>query len=142
MSVSNQRNIGSRIKAVKGINPEDTDGTEIEGPAIDRTGFLSGVLHQVCGAATGTPTTQLVDAKIQESADGSTGWTDALDADGNVIAAAQLAADDTESEKDFDLSGLLNFIRVVQDATFTGGSSPTIPVASTVVLGGHHQSPQ
>ncbi|MEE9140513.1 MAG: hypothetical protein V3U18_07020 [Alphaproteobacteria bacterium] len=131
MTFATQHDIGAEVKSVKGINPADSAAATINGPAIDRSGFLSAVLHHASGAATGTPTAQTVDSKLQDSADGSTGWADITGA-----AAAQLTADDTDADVNVDFGTTKKFIRVVTTVGFTGGTSPTIPVAATVMLGG------
>lgn len=124
-------NIGALVKSVKGINPAASAAATINGPAIDRSYFHSAVLHHACGAATGGPSARTVDSKLQDSADGSTGWTDIPGA-----VAAQLTADNTDAEKDVSLEGAKKFIRVVTTIAFTGGTTPTIPVSATVTLGG------
>jgi hypothetical protein len=136
MSISEQRNVGAYVRARKAINPTNSVAATINGPAIDRRGFLSCVLHHACGAATGAPTSRTVDAKLQESADGSTGWTDIAGA-----SATQLTADNSEAEKDVDLSGAKSFIRVVETVAFVGGTAPAIPVAATLTLGGSDSPP-
>jgi hypothetical protein len=131
MTFATQHDIGAEVKAVTGINPVDQAAGTVNGGSIDRSGFLSCVLHLACGAASGAPTAQTVDAKLQESADGSTGWSDITGA-----AVTQLTADNTESQVDVDLGTVKKFIRAVVTVGFTGGTSPSIPVAATVVLGG------
>lgn len=130
------RDIGAGIKVVRGIAPADASAGTINGAAIDREGYLSAVLHHTCGAASGSPSAQTVDSKIQDSADGSTGWADYTGG-----AAAQLTADDAEAEVDIDLSGAKRYIRVVNVVGFTGGTSPAVEVAATVVLGGADVTP-
>ncbi len=130
-----RRDIGRLIAMERGIIPEDSVAATINGPAIDRFsgGGTSAVLHAACGAATGSPSTQTVDAKIQDSADGSTGWADLSPA----IATTQLTADDTESESaNVNLINHKRHIRVVVTVGFSGGSTPTIPVSATLCLGG------
>jgi hypothetical protein len=130
------RNIGALIKSIKGINPANAAAGTTNGAAIDRAGvqgknfFQSCVLKGACGAATGAPTTQSVNQKLQDSADGSTGWADIAGA-----AIAALVADNTEAQVDVDLSGAKRFIRVVSLVAFTGGTSPAIPVSAEVILG-------
>ena len=136
MSISSFRNIGAFIKSIIGIDPANASAGTTNGAAIDRDGYNSCVLHGACGAATGSPTAQTVDQKLQDSADGSTGWADLTGA-----AITQLAADDAEAEVDVDLSSAKQFIRVVSVVAFTAGTSPAIPVASTVVLGGPVATP-
>jgi hypothetical protein len=130
------RNIGALIKAVKGINPGNFSAGTTNGPAIDRAGaggknlHLSCVLKGACGAASGGPSSQSVNQKLQDSADGSTGWADIAGA-----AIAALVADNTEAQVDVDLSGAKRFIRVVSVVAFTGGTSPAIPSSAEVILG-------
>ena len=130
------RNIGARINVQTGIDPANASAGTTNGAAIDRRGFLSCVLHHAAGAATGAPSAQTADAKLQDSADGSGGWADLSGA-----AAVQLTADDAEDELDIDLSAAKEFIRVVSVVGFTDGTSPAIPVAATVVLGGSDTEP-
>jgi len=128
--------IGSYIKALAGFSPQAAAAGTINGAAIDRAGFQSAVLHGRTGAVTGTPTAQTYDLKLQESADGSTGWTDIAGA-----AIAQIAAANTEAEVNVNLAGAKRYIRVVGTVTFTGGTTPTLQVASTLVLGGASKLP-
>jgi len=131
-----QTDAGKYIKPVAGFSPQASDGTAaIEGPAIDRTGFLSAVLHGRTGAVTGAPTAQTYDLKLQESADGST-WTDIPGA-----AITQITAADTEADVNVNLAGAEKYIRAVGTVTFTGGTTPTLQVAATVILGGADVKP-
>lgn len=136
MSIPTRKDIGAYVKAQAGINPQDSAAATINGAAIDRQDFDSCVLHAAAGAATGTPTAQTVDAKLQDSADGSTGWADIAGA-----AITQITADNGEAEKDVVLSGAKRYIRAVITVGFTGGTSPKIPVAASVVLGGGRELP-
>lgn len=123
--------VGAEVKVVAGFSPRASAGETINGAAIDRKDFQSCVLHARSGAVSGSPTTVAYDAKLQESADGSTGWTDIPGA-----AISQIAAADTEKHVDVNLAGAKRYIRVVAVIAFTGGTSPTLGVAATVVLGG------
>jgi len=138
----NQTDIGAFVKTVKGINPTNQAAGTINGAAIDRQGFLSCELHHASGAATGSPSSRTVDSKLQDSADGSTGWADYNPDGAGSGAAAQLTADNTEARKAINLAAAKRFIRVVEVVAFVGGTSPAIPVAASVVLGGADQLPQ
>ena len=131
------RDVGAYIKAAIGSIPlSSLGGAAVNGPAINRLGFDSCVLHTAGGSATGSPTAQTLDAKLQESEDGSTAWTDITGA-----AITQITADDSEAQVDVDLSGVKKFIRVVQTVVLTAGTSPEWPVSSIVILGGASQVP-
>ena len=136
MSMALHRNVGEFVKLAKGINPAASAAATINGAAIDRQGYLSCVLHHAAGAAAGAPTARTVDTKLQDSADGTAGWLDLANA-----AAAQLIADNTEAEKNVELTGARRYIRAVTTVTFTGGTSPTIPVAATLTLAGRDLLP-
>lgn len=129
--------IGAQVKVIAGIPPTNDDGTAaINGAAIDRLGFQSAVLQVANGVATGAPTSYTIDAKLQESADGSTGWTDISGA-----AITQITADNSDEYVDVNLAGAKRYIRVVATTAFVGGTSPTVPVAATVVLDGAAEKP-
>jgi hypothetical protein len=130
-----RRDIWRHLRAVAGINPTASAAATINGSAVDRFGSSQGadsaVLHVACGAATGSPSAQTVDGKLQDSADGSTDWQDIGD------AITQLTADDTSGESPgINLSNKRRYVRSVVTVGFTGGSTPAIPVAATICLGG------
>lgn len=131
MSVASQRDIGSYISPQIGNVPVASVAATLTGAAIDRQDYLSCVLTAVAGAATGSPTALTLDAKLQDSADGSTGWADITGAAITTIAAAS-----TLGRVDVNLHGAARYIRVVSTVAFTGGTSPTLGVATVVDLGG------
>lgn len=59
-------------KLVRSVAPQSVVGT-INGAAVDTRGYEEALWSLDCGAITATGT---LDVKIQESADGSTGWVD------------------------------------------------------------------
>jgi hypothetical protein len=123
--------VGAEVKVVAGFSPRASAGEVINGAAINRQDFQSCVLHARSGAVSGAPTAVTYDARLQESADGITGWTDIPGA-----AVEQITAADTEKHVNVNLAGVKPYIRVVGTVAFTGGTSPTLNVAATVVLGG------
>lgn len=129
-------NAGDYVRLQKAIDPEDSAAATITGAAIDRTGFNSCVLHASAGAVTGAPSAQTVDAKIQDSATSGGSFVDFA---GGAIT--QITTVDSDAEVDIDLSGAKAFIKVVVTVGFTGGTTPTIPVASTLALGGSEIEP-
>lgn len=139
--VSGLRDIGSFVKVVNGINPTNSGAQTINGPAIDRMQspgkmFQSAVLKVSAGAAAGGPSALTVGGKLQDSGDGQAGWNDIAGA-----AITQLSAENTDEQVKVDLSGARRYIRTVVPVQFTGGSSPTLPVAAEVLLGGSTELP-
>lgn len=134
--------IGSQITAKAGLAPISLSAGTSNGDAIDRSGMLSCKLICSVGAATGGPDPQSVDCKLQDSADGSTGWADYTNPTTETTAAVtQITADDTLEELNVNLSSAKKFIRTVTVVAFTGGSTPAIIVAPSVVLGGASVEP-
>lgn len=130
-------NIGGYTTVTKSYIPKaETGGSAVNGGAVDRTGFLSCLMVVHSGAATGSPTSYTLAAKLQDSA--TSGGTYA-DITGAAITA--LTADNTVALKAVDLSGAKAFIRMVVTVTFVGGTSPTLPVAAEIVLGGKDTLP-
>jgi len=129
-------NIAAFIKPALGTVPEAASAGSVNGPAIDRLGYGSCELVVATGAATGTPTTTSVTSKLQHSDDGSTSWTDLTDGAGPTVAAAS-----SIGSVGVDLAGAKRFVRVSRTVAFTGGTTPTVGVASTVILGGADKLP-
>ncbi len=123
--------LGEESKLIMGAAPIAQTAGTVNGIVIDRFGFADAVVHLGLGVATGTPTAQGVALKMQTGtlADGS----DMEDAAGDIIAA--LTANSTQAELNLDLKGYSRYIRAVETVTFTGGTTPAIPVAVTVALG-------
>lgn len=134
MSSTLHTNIGAHLRTATGAVPAAVSAGTRNGSAIDRTGFGSCKLHVQTGAATGTPTTISVGAKIQDSADGED-FADYVPPNGAAAISAITAANSSASVN-VDLSSARRYIRVVETTEFTGGSAPTIGAGSTVVLGG------
>jgi hypothetical protein len=122
--------IGDIIKPVSAVVANSS--TTTNSSAIDRKGYESCVLFHACGAASGSPTGQTADSKLQSSANGTNGWADISGA-----AAAQLTADSTSDRVSVDLRVTSDrYIRVVNVVALTAGTSPKLPVQATVILGG------
>lgn len=131
------KKLAEAIKLVSGIVPIARAAGTANGTVVDRLGFLDGVVHLNTGAATGAPTAQGVALKVQHGdvSDGS----DMADVTGATIAA--LAADNAQAQLDLDLIGYKRYIRVVVTTTFTAGTTPAIPSAVTIALGGADTGP-
>ena len=136
------KDIGSQIRMLGSVAPGDRAAGAVNGTGIDRMvaesgkGYLSCVLFVQTGAASGSPTAQTVDAKIQDSADNSTfaDYTDPTTA--AAAAITQITADSTNREKDVNLSNAKRYVRVVLTVAFTGGTSPLWECNACLALGG------
>jgi hypothetical protein len=111
----------------------------VTGNAVQREGpgyrYDSGQLVVATGAATGTPSTISVAGKLQDSADGSTGWADVP---GTAIAA--IVAQNSQTSINFIARGCQSYLRAIVTPTLTGGSSPAILVVGILILGGNSES--
>jgi len=136
MSFSDIHNVGATVKVVTGVSPVASAAATINGVAVDRRDFGSAVLTHFAGAATGAPTAQTAATKLQESDTSGGTFTDVTGA-----APSDLTVDDTDSSVDVDLTGVKRFVRVVTTVSFTGGTSPTLPVGAALVLGGSVDAP-
>lgn len=127
----NPSDIGGIIKPVAAVTANSSGTTNSS--AIDRLGYESAVLFHAGGAASGSPTAQTADSKLQDSADGSTSWGDISGA-----AATQLTADSTSARVSVNLRDLTTkrYVRVVNVVALTSGTTPKWPVQATVILGG------
>jgi len=130
MSQALQRNIGSHVKVLNAVPPQDAAAGAINGTGIDRTPYESAVLHLAVKDASGTPSAQSVPAKVQHSDDDST----YVDVTGATIAA--LTTDNAQASLKINLAGYKKFVRAVVTPAFTGGTTPKIEVVATWVFGG------
>lgn len=127
------RSIFENVKVVTSIAPITQVAGAVNGVAIDTEGFGDGVCIISVGAATGTPTTQTVAGKLQESDDGSTGWGDITGAAITAITTNSKTAEIRIDRRKRAASK--RYIRAVVTPGFTGGSTPALPIAATIVLG-------
>jgi hypothetical protein len=113
------------------------------GPGIDRTGFGSLKIVAQTGAVTGAPTATLYEARVQHSTDDAATdpYTD-YQPDGTAASGkAAVTAANAVASKDVDLGGAKKFIRLVELATLTAGTSPTVLGTSIPLLGGGTKLP-
>jgi len=139
------KKLGAIFKSTKGNPPAAVSAGTRNGAAIDRSPaggvhYHGLTLHAASGAETGAPSARTLDAKIQDSADGSTGWADYIP-QATVAAIAQITAANAEAEVDVDLSGAKRYVRVVEVVAFTGGTAPTLGAQETVILSGADRTP-
>lgn len=102
---------------------------------IDRSEFMSAVVGLATGAVTGTPTAQSVTVTLKTSdASNGDGAVDLLDMSGTAVTVA-LTTGSAVIDKDVDLLGAKKYIGVSVVTTFTGGTTPAVPVNLFVALG-------
>jgi len=131
----------NKTKTVTGQLPVITVGNgAVNGVAIDRTGYLSASVVYSAGICPSIPTGFTAALKIQDSADGSTGWADFA----TIVTlgtAADLSAASVTASYDVNIRGAKKYIRTVETLTFTGGASPSQLASLTVVLGDKNVEP-
>ena len=76
--------MGSCLKAVRSLEADQYSAGANNGQAVDTKGFKEALVLLDAGAV---ETGGTVDVKVQESADGSTGWADITDAAFTQVAA-------------------------------------------------------
>jgi hypothetical protein len=126
--------IGAGLKVVWALSPLDNAAGARNSSAIDRAVangnlYMSCVLSGRVGAASGTPTSFTGIYKLQDSADGSTGWAD------YGAALATVTTDNGDDQGDINLSSAKRYIRVVETIAFVDGTSPKVEGTAVVVLG-------
>ena len=109
------------------------------GVAIDTRGFDSLMVTVENGAATGTPDSYTVDAKITECATSGGSYTDITGA-----AITQMTANNKSAQ--IRLDGLndgtrLRYMKVVVTPAMTGGTSPKALVSANCMLGRAQKHP-
>jgi hypothetical protein len=125
--------VGELIGTPTGIIPAAQLAGTVNGPAIARPGSMTVVA--LTGAVTGSPSSFTVSMKVQESDDGTAGWTDVAGGALSVITAINERAE-------LNLGPAPKaFIRVVSVVAFVAGTAPAIQVAAIVVTGGHRVFP-
>lgn len=134
--------IGEQTKSVIALLPIASTGAVHNGADIDRRGFGAGVFFFQGGAATGSPSPQTCDGKIQDSAaGGGSGYTDSTAGQFGAVAITQQVADNFGVALVVDFRGMDRYVRPVTTTVLTGGSSPTWPISVSAVLAGAAETP-
>ncbi len=133
------------VKNATTLKAQSVSGSSaVNGAAVDTLGADSAKLRVAAVAASGSPTGASLAVKVQESADGSTGWTDALDNTGVAIGFT-LTTTSADAENEARIEGLntnrQRYLRAVVTPTFAGGSSPASLVYAEIVLGLQNPKP-
>jgi len=137
-----RKNVYDDVKVLGGcsIDPQSdsTTATPVNGNHVDTIGGDNAALYARAAAASGSPTGFTVAFKVQESADGSTSWTDALDNTGVAIGFT-VDCHAAAAENIARIEGLgLNrkrYLRAVATPTITGGSSPATVFVANIIIG-------
>lgn len=111
------------------LKAQSITGT-VNGPAVDLRPYRGKVVL-ILNSAAGTGTTPTLDLKVQDSADGSTGWADLLSAS-EVGLFTQVTTTDSLQAVMVDTEYVRGFVRVV--TTIGGTSSPTF-IAGVSLIG-------
>ena len=132
------RSVYDAIKNVQAIDPIAASAVQTSA-AIDTKGYNSGAVVVVNGAATGTPTSYTVDAKVQHCDTSGGSYADVSGA-----AITQIVADSKIAT--IRLAGLggvtiKRYIKVLVTPAMTGGSSPKALIAAVVQLGRAYKEP-
>jgi hypothetical protein len=119
--------------------PQSFSGSSaVNGSAVDTKGFNSAVIKASGAAASGSPSTATLAVKLQESADGSTGWADALDTTGTAIGfTLTVTAANASNLARIEALGTTRkrYLRAVVTPAFTSGTSPAALGFAEIVLG-------
>jgi len=118
------KTLNEAIRSDVSFRPQNLTATA-NGIAVDTDRFDDAQAILDVGAVTGTSPT--LDTKFQESADGSSGWTDITGA-----TIAQITTADQHKTLGINLRSVKRYIRAV--ATITG-TSPTFQTGLSVNLG-------
>jgi hypothetical protein len=129
------------IHQVSSIVPQSISGSSaVDGVSVDTEGYDNAKLHVYSAEASGSPSAAVLAVTLQESADGSTNWSNALDNTGEVIGFSLSGLQAAAGVNAARIEGLnLNrkrYLRIVVTPTFTGGTSPAALVYGEIVFGG------
>jgi hypothetical protein len=128
------KELKSNIKQNVTIRPQ-TITADAEGVAVDTQGYGEAVVILEVGAVSGSAPT--LDVKIQESADGSTGWADVS---GKTFT--QVTAANNSQKLKLDLKAKVGarerYMRAYADL---GGSSPSFAVSAVILMNQNSRQP-
>jgi len=155
MGIQNPKNVGSHIRPVVGIVPVAYTATvnpktSAQTPSYDRSADnfpLSMSVHLNCGQTSSNPSVATAQAVVYHSDDNTT-FTAYVPPPiaGAVQTGAATAALDCSTAinsaiLDVDLSGAKRYIALKLVLAFTGGTTPAIIAAATMVPGGSSVEP-
>ena len=114
--------------------------------AINREGFLSGILAVKVGSPSGSPTGMAVKLTITESDQSGTGYAPVKD---KLVCVGNAPLDDAGAISvttelvnfDLDLVGLKQYVKVKVEITCSGGTSPECEATAALALGDASEVP-
>lgn len=131
------RSVYDAVKVLAAVRPvaASAAATAI---AIDTLGYNSAVFVVSNGAATGTPGSYTVDAKVQECATSGGQYADVTGA-----TITQITADNKLATIRVEGLGTsrLRYLKLIITPAMTGGTSPTALIGGTALLGRAFQNP-
>lgn len=142
----NPRNIAGHLLVYKAVPPASAAGS-VDGTTIDRQNSngdlaMSAILNVQSGAVTGTPDSFTHNAKLQHGdASNASDMADYTMPSGSAAAIAEQTAASKDVSLAIDLTAAKRYIRVVKVIAFVNGTSPTLPNAASLVLGGFGSAP-
>jgi len=141
-----RQNIYDDVKVLKGMSvaPASTVAGTTNGSKVDTLGADNAAVYAYGGLSSSNPSAATLAVTVQESADGSTNWSNALDNTGTVIGFT-LNCQAALAENSARIEGLnLNrkrYLRAVVIAAFTGGTTPAIVGFAQIILGNNSPLP-
>lgn len=132
------RSVYDGVKALVAVRPvaASAAATAI---VIDTKGYNSAMFTVSNGAATGTPSSYTVDAKVQESANAN--GSSPADITGATIT--QITADNLSAQIRVEGLGTsrLRYLLLIITPAMSGGSSPKALISGTCLLGRAYKNP-
>ena len=120
------------VKVVAAVLPQAASAA-VNGSAVDMEGYGEGMVVVSCGATTGTPASFTFNAKVQESDNGTSGWTDIAGA--AIVAVTAVNKTGEISVEQLKRAASKRYIRPVLTPALTGGTAPTLLISAHVLLG-------
>lgn len=131
-----------KTNTVTAILPvSSTSSSDINGVAIDRTGYLSTGVVITVGINPSVPTGFTTQIRLQHSDTTTSGDFVDFAAIETYGSAADLTAASVTKYYNVNIRGAKQYIRVVVKNTFTGGSSPSSLFGAVCVLGDKNVEP-
>jgi len=127
------RSVYDAIKSLFLARPQTATST-VTGAAVDTMGYNDAMITLEVGTVSGT--TPTLDGKIQESADGSTGWADITGA-----TFTQVTASNSTQKIRLNGLGVGSRKRYIRFVGTIAGTTPSFALAANALLGNAFRKP-